>query len=170
MGWPYPMVVYHGCDQAAAASIPNGHIDPARGRWRADFGRGFYVTTSLHQAKNWANQRVRRLPRASRATAAVLEFHIDRSALASEPDCVFLLDSADYWSLVTTCRTALPPGPGQPYRPPHAFTLVWGPVALWPQRLVIAACDQMSVHDQSAANSLLQRQPQPITPLHGPLF
>jgi hypothetical protein len=165
MGRPNPMVVYHGCDQGAAASIRANGVDPMLGRPRTDFARGFYVTTNLHQAKNWANQRVRRLRSTAAATAAVLEFHIDRNALAAAPDCVFLLDSPDFWALVTQCRTAMP-GPA----PAHGFEAVWGPVALWPQQLVIAACDQLSVHSRSIAGRLLSLQMPPISPLHGPLF
>jgi hypothetical protein len=64
MGWSNgPLVLYHGCDDTSAQSImtpasPNRHgIHLAYSRPLADFGRGFYTTTYLHQAKNWANVR-----------------------------------------------------------------------------------------------------------------
>jgi hypothetical protein len=48
-----------------------------------DFGQGFYTTTSLHQAREWANARVRRvLAPTQQHTAVVIQFSLDRDWLA----------------------------------------------------------------------------------------
>ena len=85
-----PLVLYHGCDHISADSImtpvlPNQHgIHLTQSRALTDFGRGFYTTTSLHQAKNWANSRCRRqIHTASSWLATVLSFRVDRNRLAA---------------------------------------------------------------------------------------
>jgi hypothetical protein len=116
-----------------------------------DFGQGFYVTTRLHQARQWANARVRR-KKASPAIslkAVVIEFAFDRDWLASLDALAFVRDTDEYWDLVTDCRHTFPPH--QRLAPhPATYDVVYGPVSLWPQTLVIGDADQISFHTRRA--------------------
>ena len=42
-----PMILYHGTRKSSAINIINNGIDLHRGKKRADFGKGFYLTPSL---------------------------------------------------------------------------------------------------------------------------
>ena len=138
-----PITVYHGTDNMSAASIRGG-INPVYFRPRTDFGAGFYVTTVLHQAQQWANQRARRI---GNAQAEVLEYHLDRSAVETQRHLAFNLDGTDYWDFVTFCRTgAANHGPARSW----PYDVVYGPVSLWPQQLVLANCDQLLLSDPNA--------------------
>ncbi len=120
-------------------------------RPRTDFGQGFYTTTSEHQARQWANQRCRRIlaPRGSGPTATVLRFAIDRDALADLHHLAFVRETADFWNLVHDCRLGFPPHQRTGSRQ-RAYDVVYGPVSLWQQTLVIADCDQISFHTARA--------------------
>lgn len=120
-----------------------------------DFGQGFYVTTRLHQAKQWANARVLRAGSGTSLTAVVIEFSLDRDWLASLDGLVFTRATNDYWALVTDCRHRFPP---HQRPPPHPlpYDVVYGPVSLWPQTLYIADCDQISFHTRRAVSSFPQ--------------
>ena len=74
-----PLVVYHGTDNAAASSIFKNGIELSLSQPFTDFGAGFYTTTSLPQAQNWADERCRRIRINSRVTtgSAVVKFHIE---------------------------------------------------------------------------------------------
>ena len=146
-----PLVLYHGCDHISADSImtpvlPNQHgIHLTQSRALTDFGRGFYTTTSLHQAKNWANSRCRRqIHTASSWLATVLSFRVDRNRLAALQTLCFVTESSntDYWDLVHHCRA----GGFHLLMGHNNYDVVFGPVSLWPQRLVIKDCDQISFH------------------------
>lgn len=151
MGWSNgPLVLYHGCDDISAQSImipvsPNRHgINLAYSRPLVDFGRGFYTTTYLHQAKNWANMRCQRLRGATPprpALATVLKFEVDRTQLGQLQALTFVVDNLDYWDFVQHCRH----GMGS-HRSTGNYDVVYGPVSLWPQTLVIKDCDQVSFH------------------------
>ena len=152
------LYVYHGTDanSVAAAAVATGSVLPfvvnlALCRPRTDFGRGFYVTTNLHQAEQWANTRVISLP--SRTVfAVVLRFRVTRDSLASLESLAFVRATNDFWDLVTDCRIGFAPhqrSSGQPY------DVVYGPVTLWPQRLIINDCDQISFHTQRAVTNLV---------------
>jgi hypothetical protein len=154
-----PLVLYHGCDDVSAQSImtpvsPNRHgIHLAYSRPLADFGRGFYTTTYLHQAKNWANVRCQRLRSAtpSRSVlATVIKFEVDRSQLAQLQTLTFVVDNPDYWDFVQHCRQ----GKGL-HRSTGNYDVVYGPVSLWPQTLVIKDCDQISFHTDLSLAVLL---------------
>jgi len=124
-------------------------INLASSRPLADFGRGFYTTTYLDQAKNWANNRCRnlrnpvvgifQLPR--RVLATVIRFEVDRDLLARLQTLSFVREGPDYWDLVQHCRQ----GRGD-HRSTGNYDVVFGPVSLWPQTLVIKDCDQISFH------------------------
>src|ERR1700753_104145 len=101
------MVLYHGCsDQSLFPVNPRGivvagpphNIDPMVGAVRPDFGRGFYTTTWLHQAKNWANHRVGKLRRRfPSAKAVVLRMRVKRNSFASLQSLIFASDRDAYY-------------------------------------------------------------------------
>jgi hypothetical protein len=57
------LTLYHGTDLTSATNICSNSIQLNFCKPITDFGQGFYTTTYLHQAKNWANIRVLRLNR-----------------------------------------------------------------------------------------------------------
>lgn len=155
MPWTNPPTrVYHGCDDQSADSITTTGIDLAYCRDRTDFGRGFYTTTILHQARNWANERCRLKRKATPGIAAtVLVFEPKRSTLAALHHMCFVTDheNSDYWTFVAHCRNK------RGFHDPHGhvnYDVVYGPVTLWRQRLVIKDCDQVSFHTMNALQAL----------------
>ena len=150
-----PLLVYHGTDTIAvprAAGLPIGRSVPFRiqvGLCRpfTDFGQGFYVTTHLHQARQWANAKVIRTPNPS-SQVLVLGFFLDRDWLASLEALTFVRPIQDFWNLVYDCRNMFPPH--QRVLPATAaYDTVYGPVTLWPSILTIQDCDQISLHNQT---------------------
>lgn len=158
-----PLTVFHGTDNASAslpaASVrsrpPNAAfaVNLRRCRPFTDFGQGFYTTTRLHQARQWANSRVMRARGSTGLHAVVLQFDLDRDWLASLEHLAFVRPTRDYWNLVTDCRHGFPPHQRVTPRA-LAYDVVYGPVSLWPQSLVIADCDQISFHSQRAVLGL----------------
>jgi hypothetical protein len=119
-----------------------------------DFGQGFYTTTRLHQAKQWANMRVLRAPVGPTPLfAVVIRFQLDRDWLAGLETLSFVRPIRDFWNLVTDCRIGFAPHQRQPPRP-VPYDVVFGPVTLWPQTLVIADCDQVSFHTRRSVAGL----------------
>ncbi|WP_158237552.1 DUF3990 domain-containing protein [Bradyrhizobium forestalis] len=162
------LFVYHGTDSASVgvsdplgvplvasgATLSSFAVRLALCRPRTDFGRGFYVTTNPHQARQWANTRVISLP--SRAVfAVVLRFQLNRDWLAGLDALAFVRPTQDFWDLVTDCRIGFPP---HQRSSSHPYDVVYGPVTLWPQQLIINDCDQISFHSTQAAAAL----PSPI--------
>jgi len=154
-----PLIVYHGTHAQAAEAIvqPAGNgehsVDLSLCRARVDFGRGFYVTTSLDQAKNWANVQARGMRRSgARAkrgeSAAVVRFRLDRNRLAELRDLVFMSESqgTGFWDFIHYCRREAAPLHGTP----QPYDIVYGPLTLWPQRLVLKDCDQIGFHTERA--------------------
>jgi hypothetical protein len=156
-----PLVLYHGCDDVSAQAIslpspPYNHsINLTYCSPLTDFGQGFYTTTNLHQAKNWANLRCQRLRSAippNNVSAVVLEFNVDRNVLARLDTLSFVTEGSDpakppppntdYWEFVQYCRL----GRGTHKLGGGNYEVVYGPVSLWPQILVIKDCDQISFH------------------------
>lgn len=157
MAWSNaPIALYHGTDHGSAQAILANGVELKQCRALTDFGRGFYLTASGHQAEQWANVRTRKLLKGgAAASAAILEYRINRNALAELASLVFVLDSTapDFWDFVSWCRarTVLT----------HAcrltrqgqidiYDLVVGPVTLWEQLLVIKDADQWSFHTDEA--------------------
>ncbi|MGJ5026520.1 DUF3990 domain-containing protein [Bradyrhizobium sp. HKCCYLS2038] len=120
-----------------------------------DFGQGFYVTTNLHQAKQWANTRVISRPNPG-LVAIVMQFQLRRDWLASLESLSFIRPASDFWDLVADCRIGFPPHQRMSAR--RAYDMVSGPVTLWPQLLTIQDCDQISFHTTAAISAL----PQPL--------
>lgn len=158
-----PLTVFHGTDSVSLAGygrlvqstpLSGFTVAIARCRPNTDFGQGFYLTTYDHQARQWANVRVRRMrsPRGAPLHAVVLSFSIDRDLLAAADTLAFVVATPDYWDLVQDCRLGFPP-----HRRPggeQSYDVVYGPVSLWRQELVIHDCDQISIHDQALATRL----------------
>jgi hypothetical protein len=163
------LIVYHGCDGNSANSIAGGSVDLAHCKTFTDFGKGFYTTTNLRQAKNWANARCRMLAAAAKRAAkragapppppptfvaSIVRFEIDRAQLSKLEDLCFVWENAypsDYWELISWCRT---PPQRWHYGSNKYYDTVYGPVSLWPQTLVIKDCDQISFHTDAAITLL----------------
>lgn len=155
-----PLRAYHGTD-TDALGVPYGASLTRRTmiaftpnlalcRPFTDFAQGFYLTTRLHQAREWANAKVLRTP--APTTAVVLEFRLDRDQLAALEAICFVRETSDFWNFVHDCRGGFL-SHGRTY-PRGPYDLVYGPVTLWPQRLTISNCDQVSFHTTSALTLL----------------
>ncbi len=170
-----PLRVYHGTDSnsvgltARSASLPPFTVNLALCRPYTDFGQGFYTTTRLHQARQWANMRVMRAPQRLNPFAVVIRFDLDRDWLASLDVLAFARPIRDFWRLVTDCRHGFPPHQRVPPEP-TAYDVVYGPVTLWPQQLVIADCDQISFHTRRAVAGLGNANLEAVAPGTSPLF
>ena len=167
MAWAnQKLTLFHGTNTFALGQSPNLRdrisltIDLNRCRPDTDFGQGFYATTSFHQASQWANNSVRLAqnqitPIAS--DAIVLRFDVARDDLAVLDFLGFVRDTDDFYDLVAFCRSRTAPGLPRSHgrHPPNlAYDVVFGPVALGNQRLVIQGRDQVSFHTDAAVNYL----------------
>jgi hypothetical protein len=162
--WNNPdLVLYHGTIQMSAIAITSDGIALSEARIRTDFGPGFYTTTHLEQAREWAAKKSRSI----RGSApAVVAFRIERNAL-SQLDALFFVrgnhDALDFWRLVHYCRDSEPVIKGRADHlrqiEPAAYDVIAGPVARFPtdERLIYSDMDQVSFHTQAALD-LLQRQ------------
>jgi hypothetical protein len=145
--------LYHGTTLASANAIMNGGPLLAMCRANTDFGLGFYLTTYLHQARNWVNTRIQPWagPSSNPAKiAAVLAFAVDWDRLAGLESMAFVIagsyPDSDFWDFVAHCR-------GGGYHDQRGgatrwVDVVYGPVTLWSQTLTVAGADQISFHNQ----------------------
>jgi hypothetical protein len=156
------VVLFHGCSEEslhpanprgiAVSGLPH-NIDLTACAKRTEFGRGFYTTTWIEQAKEWANRQTKKLKARSAGRslrkAIVLGLSVDRDKLAALDSLVFTNEDCGFWPFVTYCRSGSIPHarslPGQP-----EYDVIYGPVSIWPQRLVIKDCDQVSFHTSKA--------------------
>ena len=142
-GWTdQHIVLFHGTIDVCVQDILNG-VDETRGSHLTDFGRGFYTTTKLNKAADWANVKAQRTGR----SAAVIEFTVSRNALASL-DCLFFIradpHAVDYWSFVQYCRTI---GGDHNRAQTPWYDLVAGPVTgTWKRQTILPDTDQISFH------------------------
>jgi hypothetical protein len=83
----------------------------------------------------------------------VIAFDLDRNWLGSLDALAFVRATPDFWKLVADCRAGRPPH-GRKTPHPLPYDVVYGPVSLWPQRLLIAGCDQISFHTSKAIAGL----------------
>ncbi len=143
------LIVFHGTDDLSANAIRINRIDKTRFKPGTDFGPGFYVTTVLHQAQQWANQRVRRTP--GNRTAEVLEFAVALDSVLALRHMTFVVDSPDYYAVIRHCPTNRSPPVSHRHpsgtNPRLIYDVIYSPVSLWPQNLVIADCDQIFFAD-----------------------
>ena len=51
------MILYHGTDRQSALNIKENGVDLTKGRKKADFGQGFYLTPSKESAILWARRK-----------------------------------------------------------------------------------------------------------------
>lgn len=128
-------------------------IDLEKCRERTDFSRGFYLTTSLKQAKNWANNLVGRVAHSSNVDdkAAVLEFSIPLELMAKLESLWFVVDNRDFVRFVSGCRRG---GNHERITSDQPYDMVSGPVTLFPQEMVVKDCDQVSFHTPAAISLL----------------
>lgn len=162
MAWKNgPLELFHGCDSASAHSIASHGVNLKLSRPRTDFGPGFYTTSVLHQAQQWANARIRRQRHGGKtaSAAAVVKFVVDRSMLAGQQIMGLVVEgkpvTLDFWEFVSYCRggvTTHIPNSRSAY-----YDVVFGLVSLWPQQLVIKDCDQVSFHTPGAVALLSNR-------------
>ena len=158
------LAIYHGTNTHAFGATPvlyetlKFSLDWRKCRANTDFGLGFYATTSLHQATQWANNSVRNLAakrNAISSKAIVLRFDLDRDELSKLETLNFVRDTDDFYNFVAFCRAG-----GRPHRradPRRKYDVVFGPVALRMQKHVIQDSDQISFHSQEAAESLCRK-------------
>lgn len=161
MAWSanYLRTFFHGTTLDVADDIANRrspislhHCAP-----NTDFGKGFYLTSSEHQARNWANYRHDpNKPPLSSNIAAVLCFRLDTEDLGALIQLSMAWEgkdtSSDFWEFVAHCRnggTHL-----NSRRRPDQYDMVCGPVTVWKQYLVIGNSDQFSFHSQAAIDLL----------------
>jgi hypothetical protein len=159
------LVVYHGTDDESANAIvglssgtyPAPSIDLSLCSRHTDFGAGFYTTTNIHQARNWANLRAKELGVIDPARyAAVIELKVDREKIAEDGSALlaFVTEGAsarsDYWEFIKYCRSGGADHLLTYNKIQGVYDLVFGPVSLWPQTLVIKDCDQISFHTDKA--------------------
>ena len=152
-----PLILYHGTDDVSAVNImkaisPYRHgINLSRCKSNADFGPGFYTTTSLYQAKDWANKRIDDKRKTSfraglfqpitLARATVLGFEVDRDELSKIDHLIFPQEDKHYWDFVKHCRDQI-----GPHRPTGNYDVVTGPLSNWPHPITFNNCDQVSFH------------------------
>ncbi len=142
------IVLYHGTLDMHVASILQG-MDLNKCKHLRDFGRGFYTTTKRTQAERWANDLA---AQTAGAAPAVLEFTVERNALASLETLFFVRGNAaavDFWSFVQFCRSSATDH-GRAHTP--WYDLVVGPVmGSLRKQTVIPDGDQVSFHTPRAA-------------------
>ncbi|MXO55281.1 DUF3990 domain-containing protein [Altererythrobacter gangjinensis] len=132
-------------------------VDLAKCKSRTDFGKGFYLTSSLDQAKNWANVLLHRLLFRRRGEvivdkAVVLEFVLNSEELAKLDNLWFVRPEHNFHSFVARCREHDVWHKENKNSPP--YDTVAGPVTLYPQEQLVHDADQFSFHTSRAASIL----------------
>ena len=164
--WRNQLIGYHGTDDSWLNPNPGTRMTHTGGpltfvpnlaqcKPYTDFGQGFYITTHQHQAEQWANAKVFRTPGRTALTAIVLSFQLDRDWLSSLDSLSFVRPNTEFWDLVTDCRGMFPPHQ-RPPPSPLPYDVVYGPVSVWRQLLVLGDCDQISFHTRRAISGLPQ--------------
>jgi hypothetical protein len=148
-----PLKLFHGTDERSIESLLGTGIDLQFSRDELDFGRGFYVTTSLAQAMSWAEQKVD-YKQESGGLARVMEFAVSRDYLAELESLWFVRGTAeavDFWSFVTHCRSS-----ERFHGRDNWYDIVIGPVTrnFRKRTLLEAESDQISFHTDRALKLL----------------
>ena len=156
--------LYHGCTKADADHIIQNGINLQLCRVDSDFGRGFYTTAVLYQARQWAWTRFYAAQQKRRNRPVVLMFVVDRLDLAYLASIQFVLGGRsrdDFWSLVQHCRQSTPKaiqdhnGPVHMHDGTHWYDLTCGPVsAFWRQRYCMTGADQFGFHTPAGVRLL----------------
>jgi hypothetical protein len=107
------MKVYHGSTQQVKRPIVE------RGRQSTDFGKGFYTTTNIEQAKSWAL--IRQKSAGTGAKAIVSVYEVDDNLLKKPDYDILTFDAPDeaWLTFVVNCRKSIR----------HTHDMVFGPVA-----------------------------------------
>lgn len=159
-GWPEwnnpEIVLYHGTLKEHLQNIVANGVDTSVGRPNTDFGRGFYATTWLTQAEQWAET----VGADEGKPHGILELRVDRLALRSLRSLAFIRggqDAVDFWSFVAYCRNKYQRAP-ETHR---YYDVVYGPVArTWfgiGNSEVLPDSDQISFHGAEAQKFLRSR-------------
>jgi hypothetical protein len=113
------MILYHGTDQKIDT------IDFAKSRLRTDFGRGFYLSDKLVNARAWAIDKSGIL-----GIAIVLRYEIDDAILNNFKIKTLRFDkpSVDWLNFVRNNRRRVSPDANQ-QEPRHSYDVVFGPIA-----------------------------------------
>jgi hypothetical protein len=146
------LTLYHGTDQDAATAILSSGVDLSLCSPHTDFGRGFYATTNLDQAKSWGHLRALRINASGKrkTRGAVIEMQVSRDWLGELSALVFVRSAQEvgFADFVRFCRSG-----ASPHRTAENYEVVYGPVAQWQgvsdpayNLFVIADCDQVSFH------------------------
>ncbi len=159
--WAYPRSRYirlSRMHQPGCPEHPTHGIDLKRCRPDTDFGRGFYTTTVLYQARQWAWARFYdpAVANVRPNQPVVLRFVVDRQRLADLYFISFVLggrSNSSFWSLVQHCRQSTPKkindhrGPVLQSDGTRWYDVACGPVAaFWRQRYAMNGADQFSFH------------------------
>lgn len=142
--------LFHGTSDLFLSSIQK-KVDVRKGQHLKDFGRGFYTTTNIDKARDWAANTAYFVG----GDPAVVRFEVSRNDLAML-DCLFFVrgdkSAVDFWSFVQYCRTI----PSDHNRVHQAwYDLVVGPITgTWTQQSVIPDADQISFHTRHATRVL----------------
>jgi hypothetical protein len=155
------LVLFHGTINWFETAILTA-IDVRKGLSDRDFGRGFYMTTSLAQARAWAWRTSQRYPG---SMPSIVSIAVDRDSLAKLESLSFVrgaVDAHDYWSFVRACRTS---GTHHGRSTKQGwYDVVVGPVSRdWLILDAFPDADQFSFHTRRAAN-LLNRSPRSVVP------
>jgi hypothetical protein len=145
MVWNNPnIILYHGTTTEHIASIEKC-IDCLKGELDEDFGQGFYTTTLLRQAQEWAGLR----SLGTKWNPAVFKFDIPRDLLATL-ECLFFVrgdaDATDYWTVIDHCRNHQGSNRGSGW-----YDLAAGPLSISTERKKTKpGYDQISFHSKRA--------------------
>ena len=142
------VTLYHGTLEASVVSLL-GSVHLSHARAKMDFGRGFYTTTLVEQASEWAYALARR----GLGLPAVIAWQVALDDLARLDTLAFVsgdkLQAERFWSFVCHCRVndthhARSTNDGW-------YDLVIGPIAAyWQQRAAIDDSEQLSFHTPTA--------------------
>jgi uncharacterized protein DUF3990 len=94
--------LYHGTTDLFVHRILH-KVDETQGGHCKDFGRGFYTTTRLDKADEWANLKAQKIG----GVAAIVRFEVSRDDLAKLESLFFVRgerNADDFWSFVQYCR------------------------------------------------------------------
>ncbi len=92
--------LYHGTKVDAANSIRKNGVDLNHATRNMDFGRGFYTTTDIQQAKKWIDMR-------HRGNGSIVEFNIPKSEFDALNGKLFSYGNSDWIEFVTNSRTGM---------------------------------------------------------------
>jgi hypothetical protein len=151
--WSNPdLILYHGTDKTSALNIIGNKVDISNARANTDFGKGFYTTTNLNQAKVWANIRSQK----TNGQTAIVKFTVDRSKLAKlDFLCFVRYKDEDFWKLIEHCRLD-----ELQNRIPKPYDVVFGPVVRGKpnSKKVWIGYDQVSFHTKEAISLLINKE------------